>query len=139
MTPKKADADADRCVVAGVACLDAGDLEGAERYAAAALEAATAPLAGLEGWSDWPTTRIMGELRGVDAVSAFARALWLNATVDELRGREDQARGRCLRAMELYARRRGPSEAIDLRAARELGSASARLGATKFAAAHARR
>ncbi|MCA9618164.1 MAG: hypothetical protein KC731_04065 [Myxococcales bacterium] len=67
--------------------------------------------------------------RTPDRARALARALWLGTAVDEAGGRNDRARLRCARAMELYARLRLDVEELDVRAARELGAASHRLGA----------
>jgi len=133
----KVDAEAAlRCVDEGVDCLDGNDLEAAGAKAESALGLLSGPLG--EDWIERPGPELMRALKDPDTGRVLARALWLGATVDELRGDADRARLRCLRAMELYARLRGTSESLDMRAARELGSASARLGATAFSAAHGR-
>lgn len=83
---------------------------------------------------DWPTLdtpSLLKTLREPERGRALARMLWVTSTVDEMCGRAEEARRGCLRAMELYARLRLESEELDMRAARDLGSASARLGATK--------
>ncbi len=133
----KVDAEAAlRCVHEGVGCLDGDDVAGAGVKVDDALALLSAELD--DDWMDRPGADLLRALRDPDAGRALARALWLGSTVDEFHGNTDRARLRCLRAMELYARLRGTSEAVDMRAARELGSASARLGATAFSAAHGR-
>lgn len=132
---KEAAAAASACVDAGVKCLDGDDVAGAgEKVEQALQELAADEVA----WLERPGADLLKAMRP-EAGRALARAWWLGTILDELHGDEERARRRCLRAMELYGRLRGPSEALDMRAARELGSASARLGATPFSAAHRRR
>jgi len=136
--PSKDDAKvALESVETGVGCLDRGDLSAAGAEVDRALELLTANLDA--AWLESSVGDLLAVMKHPDSGRALARALWLGTTVDELSSRTDRARLRCLRAMELYARLRGTSDALDMRAARELGSASARLGATHFAAAHGRR
>lgn len=125
-----------RRVDEGVGCLDGDDVAGATAKVDEALGILSVSFE--DDWMQRPGAELLQALRDPDAGRALARALWLGSTVDELQSNPDRARLRCLRAMELYARLRGTSEALDMRAARELGSASARLGATAFSAAHGR-
>ena len=81
-------------------------------------------------WSDVEVSELSKRLGKPERARVLARALWIASAVDELEGRRDRARWRCRRAMELYARNRLGGEELDIRAARELGSASRRLGAT---------
>ena len=82
-------------------------------------------------WQELRPAALVSTLGNPERARALARALWIASTVDEMQGRMEQARRRCRRAMELFGRVRLPSEEIDIRAARELGSASGRLGATR--------
>lgn len=104
--------------------------EGRFDEARAASEEALSDLAAAGGddWRSIDVSALIRRLGSPERGRALARALWVASTVDELEGRIDRARSRCHRAIELYARLRIESEELDVRAARELGAAIARLG-----------
>lgn len=98
--------------------------------ASAVADAIIASLTGtLEDWQQIEVTALLAALSSAKNAQSLARALWVASAIDEAQGRLDQAWVRCRRAIELYARLRMNIEEIDVRAARELASASARLRA----------
>jgi hypothetical protein len=111
-----------------VALLDRGRIAEAEVLAEEALVELTADCG--DDLHRIDATTLLRRLGDPERGRALARAFWLASVVDELVGRRERAAQRCYRGMELYARLRIESEELDVRAARELGSASARLGAT---------
>lgn len=108
--------------------LDAEDYDGASSMAEDAIARLTEGCG--SDWSEVEVGMLLRRLGEPERGRALARALWIASAVDELHGRSERARWRCRRAMELYARNRLGGEELDIRAARELGSASRRLGAT---------
>jgi hypothetical protein len=109
--------------------LDREAYDGAGRLGEAVIAELTTACG--EDWIQHEVGVLLSLVGAPERARALARALWVGSTVDEVEGRTDRARLRCLRAMELYARLRLVSEELDVRAARELGSASGRLGATQ--------
>lgn len=112
-----------------VAMLDDGQIEEARALASGALEDATAGLG--DDWLTVDVTALLRRLRDREHGRALARALWVTSAIDEIDGRIERAHQRCLRAIELYARLRLEIGELDVRAARELGSASARLAVSR--------
>ncbi len=109
--------------------LDEGQLQEAGALAELTIEELTCSCGA--DWQRLSITLLLPLLGKPERGRALARALWVASTVDEMSGRDDLARLRCRRAMELYARLRLVSEEVDVRAALDLGSASARWGATR--------
>ena len=112
-----------------VALLDAGRVADAAALAEQAIAELTRNCG--DDWHQVDVSTLLRRLGDHERGRTLARALWVASTVDELEGRLAQAARRCYRGMELYARLRVESEELDVRAARELGSASARLGASR--------
>ena len=108
-----------------VTLLDEGRVDEAGALSERAIEALTANCGA--DWHERDAATLLRIMRNPERGRALARALWIASTVDELTGRREPAARRCYRAMELYARLRLESEELDVRAARELGSARARL------------
>ena len=112
--------------------IDAVDLMDAGRAEAAAKLAEEAIAALLEGrvGPDWLTldaSALLPLLAQPRRVQALARALWVVSSIDEDNGDYASAERRQRRAMELYGRLRMSIEELDIRAAKALGAASARL------------
>lgn len=106
--------------------LDEGRVAAAGELAVQVIDELTRPIQ-TDDWEGLDITRLLSALGRPQRGQVLARALWVASTVDEAEGRPGQAWRRGRRAIELYARLRMSIEEIDVRAARELATASARL------------
>lgn len=104
--------------------LDAGSVDAAGELAERVIDEL---MGAIRDWQALEITPLLAALGSPRRGQALARALWIASTADEAQGRLGEAWRRGRRAIELYARLRMSIEELDVRAARELASASARL------------